>query len=120
MLRRLLDGVLIAVGAVLAAVLLLMAFTPQGRAAARTTLFVPQVLPSLPVEVQPWFTLDPVVSEVRFQTESGEAVAGPVRPTGRCAQRGGALLPGGRAGGKVRLADSCTGGRAGPGLAWSS
>ena len=111
MLRRLLDGVLIAVGAVLAAVLLLMAFTPQGRAAARTTLFVPQVLPSLPVEVQPWFTLDPVVSEVRFQTESGEAVADLYAPRGDA--RNGAVLffqgvvPGGRFDARiVALADA--------------
>ena len=88
-----------------------MAFTPQGRTAARTTLFVPQVLPSLPVEVQPWFTLDPVVSEVRFQTESGEAVADLYAPRGDA--RNGAVLffqgvvPGGRFDARiVALADA--------------
>ncbi len=100
MLKRIVDGVLIAVGAALAAALLLMAFTPQGRAAARTTLFVPQVLPTLPVEVQPWVTLDPVVSEVTFRTEDGEAVADLYSPRGDA--RNGAVLffqgvvPGGR------------------------
>ena len=82
MFKRLLDGVLIGVGAALALVLLLLAFTPQGRAAARTVLFIPQVLPSIPVEAQPWFIPDPVVSEVRFQTESGQAVADVYSPPG--------------------------------------
>ena len=111
MIKRIVDGILIAIGVALAAVLLLMAFTPQGRAAARTTLFVPQVLPSLPVEVQPWFTLDPVVSEVRFQTESGEAVADLYAPRGDA--RNGAVLffqgvvPGGRFDSRiVALADA--------------
>ena len=111
MLRRTVDGVLIAVGAALVAAVLLLAFTPQGRAAARTTLFVPQVLPTLPVEVQPWVTLDPVVSEVRFQTEDGEAVADLYAPRGDA--RNGAVLffqgvvPGGRYDSRiVALADA--------------
>ena len=111
MLKRIVDGALITVGAALAAAVLLLAFTPQGRAAARTTLFVPQVLPTLPVEIQPWVTLDPVVSEVRFQTQDGEAVADLYAPHGDA--RNGAVLffqgvvPGGRYDSRiVALADA--------------
>ena len=63
MLRR---SVLVAVGRVLLAIALLAAaliiffgVTPQGKAAFRTALFVPQIL-EVPFKPQPWFTGNPV------------------------------------------------------------
>ena len=66
--RRLLSRLLIALGASLAAIVLLLAVTPQGRAVVKTALFVPEVLPAIPIKPQGWFIREPVVSEVHYPT----------------------------------------------------
>ena len=78
--RRLLSRLLIALGASLAAIVLLLAVTPQGKAVVKTALFVPEVLPAIPIKPQTWFIREPVVSEVHYPTSGGEAVADLYRP----------------------------------------
>lgn len=55
----------IAVGVVLTAA------TAQGRTAVETLLFIPQVVPSVPVKPQTWFAPDPVRSAVAYPTADG-------------------------------------------------
>ena len=78
LLRR---SVLVAVGRVLlamallaAALIIFLAATPQGKAAFRAALFVPQIL-DVPFKPQPWFTGDPVRHEVTYRQETGTGVA---------------------------------------------
>ena len=78
--RRLLRRLLQAATVLIVVVVLLLAVPPQGRAAVRTALFVPQVLPAIPVKPQEWVTRDPVWQEVRFPTADGEAVADLILP----------------------------------------
>ena len=80
--RRWLRRLLIAVGAVIAVVVLLLAVTPQGRVAVRTALFVPQVLPAIPIKPQTWFTRDPVWQKVQFPTARGQGEADLILPGG--------------------------------------
>ena len=68
--------------AVLCAFALLVAIFPEGRTAIKTALFLPQVLPTIPVKPQEWFTGDPVVEEVRFPTAEGYGVADLYTPAG--------------------------------------
>ncbi len=63
-------------------VVLLATTTPQGRAAVRTALFIPQVLPSIPIKPQEWFTRDPVWRSVQYATADGEGTADLVLPAG--------------------------------------
>ncbi len=77
-LRRVATGAL----AVLLAVSLLTAAFPQGRTALKTALFLPQVLPTIPVKPQEWFTGDPVVEEVHFPTLEGSGIADLYMPAG--------------------------------------
>ncbi len=74
----------IAIGALVVslAIALLIAVFPQGRTAIKTALFLPQVLPTIPVKPQEWFTGDPVVEEVRFPTQEGSGVADLYMPAG--------------------------------------
>ena len=78
LLRR---SVLVAVGRVLLAMALFAATlviffmaTPQGKAAFRAALFVPQIL-EVPFKPQPWFSGDPVRHEVTYPQETGTGVA---------------------------------------------
>ena len=78
LLRR---SVLVAAGRVLLSMALLavviiifFAATPQGKAAYRAALFVPQVLEA-PFKPQPWFTGDPVRHEVNYPQKAGIGVA---------------------------------------------
>jgi hypothetical protein len=57
------------------AITVLVAATPQGRAAARAMLFVPQVLPAIPFKPLEWFTADPIRQEVTYPLQSGQGVA---------------------------------------------
>ena len=50
-------------------------FTPQGRTAVKTALFVPQVLPTVPIKPQQWFTSEPVREEVRYPALYGLGLA---------------------------------------------
>ncbi len=82
MVNRLLKRVLIVMATALFTVILILAFTAQGRATVRTVLFIPQVLPGIPFKVQSWFTDNPVVTEVYFPTADGEVVADLYSPSG--------------------------------------
>ena len=74
----------IAIGAfvVLLVIALLFSVPAQGRTALKTALFLPQVLPTIPVKPQEWFTDDPSVKEVNFMTEGGLGVADLYTPVG--------------------------------------
>ena len=61
---------------------LLVVLTPQGKAAFRAALFIPEVLPDLPVKPQSWFSRESVLEEVVFDTASGPGVADIYRPGG--------------------------------------
>ena len=78
-------SVLVAAGRVLLAVALLAAAlsifliifltaTPQGKAAFRAALFVPQIL-EVPFKPQVWFSADPVRHEVTYPQDTGTGVA---------------------------------------------
>ena len=76
--RRILTAVLL-VPAILAVALFA---TAQGRTAVKTALFIPQVLPTIPVKPQEWFTGTPRLEEVRYPTENGFGVADLYTPAG--------------------------------------
>ena len=80
--RRWLRRLLIALGVLTVLFVLLLAVTPQGRAAVRTALFVPQVLPAIPLKPQEWFTQDPVWQHVEFPTARGQGSADLILPGG--------------------------------------
>ena len=80
--RRFLRRFLIAVAASLGVLVLLTVATPQGRAALRTALFLPQVLPTIPVKPLAWVTDAPEWREVSYPTGNGEGVADLIMPAG--------------------------------------
>ena len=74
---------------ILAAILLVIAIlavslfvTAQGRTAVKTALFIPQVLPTIPVKPQEWFTGAPRLEEVSYPTSNGFGVADLYTPAG--------------------------------------
>ena len=56
--------------------------TAQGRTAVKTALFIPQVLPTIPVKPQEWFTGAPGLEEVTYPTKNGFGVADLYTPAG--------------------------------------
>ena len=66
--RLLLRRLTLVAGAAVVLLVLLTAVTPQGRAAVRTALFIPQVLPTIPIKPQEWVARDPEWRAVRFPT----------------------------------------------------
>ena len=78
--ERLLRKVLYTAVVALLLLVALTAVTPQGRTAVRTALFIPQVLPTIPIKPQEWFTDDPVWKEVRYPQAAGEGVADLILP----------------------------------------
>ena len=73
---------LVALAAVVLVLFLLVVLTPQGRAAFRAALFIPEVLPDLAVKPQSWFSREPVLEEVVFDTALGPGIADIYRPGG--------------------------------------
>lgn len=61
-------------------VTLLMARLPQGRTAIKTLLFIPQVVPTFPVQPQEWFLPEPVHQEIRFPMADSTGSADIYRP----------------------------------------
>ena len=86
-----LKRISLALLAVLLVVALILTVTAQGRTAVRTALFIPQVIPTIPVKPQEWFTGDPAVEEVSYPTADGTGVADLYTPAGGGAH-GGVLL----------------------------
>lgn len=65
------------------AILAILVFaTAQGRTAVKTALFLPQVLPTIPVKPQEWFTGEPRLEEVSYPTGDGFGVADLYTPAG--------------------------------------
>ena len=79
---RLIRRTLIVVALVVSTLSLLVASTPQGRAAVRTVLFIPQVLPAIPVKPQQWVTRAPVHEEIEFPIAGGVGTADLYLPAG--------------------------------------
>ncbi len=68
--------------------------TEPGRTALRTALFIPQVLPGMPVRFQEWLSRAPVRQEVRFSFGDGkEGVGDLYLPDGSQADNGDARYP---------------------------
>ena len=65
---------LLVVALLAAALAVFITATPQGKAASRAALFVPQIL-DVSFKPQPWFTGDPVRHEVTYPQENGVGVA---------------------------------------------
>ncbi len=80
--RRWLKRISLTLLALAAVMALLLAATAQGRTSVKTALFIPQTLPTFPVRPQVWFTDDPLVEEVNFQTANGVGVADLYAPAG--------------------------------------
>ena len=80
--RRFLRRLLIAAGVLLGLVMLGTCVTPQGRAAVRTALFIPQVLPGIPIKPQEWVTPDPVWREITYPKADGLGTADLYLPGG--------------------------------------
>ena len=66
--------VLLSMALLAAALFIFFTATPQGKAAFRAALFVPQIL-EVPFKPQPWFSGDPVRHEVTYPQETGTGVA---------------------------------------------
>ena len=79
---RLIRRTLIVVALIVSALALLVSSTPQGRAAVRTVLFIPQVLPAIPVKPQQWLTRAPVHQEIEFPLAEGVGKADLYLPAG--------------------------------------
>ncbi len=69
--KRRIRSILTAGLATTVGLLLIAAATPQGRVMVRTALFLPQVLPALPLNPQTWVTRDPVRRAVEFPLSGG-------------------------------------------------
>ena len=82
LIRRILIRALLAVALVVAVLAVLTAVTPQGRTAVRTLLFIPQILPAIPIKPQKWFTSDPIYKQITFPIADGEATADLYLPAG--------------------------------------
>ena len=80
--KRWLRRLLLAPVVLVLGVVLLTWATPQGRTAVRTALFIPQVLPTIPIKPQEWVTPDPVWQSVRYPTADGEGTADLILPGG--------------------------------------
>ncbi|MBI4538724.1 MAG: hypothetical protein HY704_04335 [Gemmatimonadetes bacterium] len=72
-----------AIATFLLLIVILAAATPQGRTAVRTALFIPQVLPGIPVKPQEWFTRPPIRGRVIYPLAEGEGAADLFRPAGQ-------------------------------------
>ncbi|MBI4299487.1 MAG: dienelactone hydrolase family protein [Chloroflexi bacterium] len=65
----------------LALSVLVIALTPQGRAGVKSLLFIPQILPSIPIHPQEWFTGDPIRQDISYPVPFGQGVADLYRPS---------------------------------------
>lgn len=80
--RLLLFRGLIGASGTLLVVVLIVVGTPQGRVGLRTALFIPQVLPSIPIRPQEWVRPNPLWQKVSYPTAAGEAEADLIVPAG--------------------------------------
>ena len=81
-LLRAARGVGIGFAVFIGALALWMLATPEGRVAWRTTLFIPQVVGTLPVNPQPWLMGEPSREEVFYETALGTGSADLYAPAG--------------------------------------
>ena len=75
MLRKFLRRLLYTVAGLMTLVVLVIVFTPQGQAAFRAALFIPQILSGVPIKPQEWFTPDPTREQIRYPLANGEGEA---------------------------------------------
>ena len=73
---------LIALEALLLVLVVVTVVTPQGRTVFRTVLFLPQILPGIPIKPQEWITRDSVRHEIEFPLADGQGVADLYLPAG--------------------------------------
>ena len=65
----------IGVGIFILIMIPLVTLTPQGRTVFKTALFVPQILPAVPIKPQQWFISEPLREEVSYPSPYGQGVA---------------------------------------------
>ena len=75
MYKKLLRRLLLTFVGLTAILVLLVILTPQGQAAFRAALFIPQILPGVPIKPQEWFTPDPTREAIRYPLANGEGEA---------------------------------------------
>jgi hypothetical protein len=71
MYKKLLRRLLLTFAGMTAIIVLLVILTPQGQAAFRAALFIPQILPGVPIKPQEWFTADPTREAIRYPLANG-------------------------------------------------
>ena len=74
--------------------LVLLAALPQGRTGVRSALFVTQVVPAIPLEVQSWVTPEPIMERKMFPTPDGDGIIDIYRPPGDGPHSAILLFPG--------------------------
>lgn len=62
---------------------ILTAVTPQGRTAFKAIMFVPEVVPSIPIKPQQWFFGKPARTEIKYPLAAGEGIANLYQPPGK-------------------------------------
>jgi dienelactone hydrolase len=75
MYKKLLRRLLLTFAGLTAILVVLVILTPQGQAAFRAALFIPQILPGVPIKPQEWFTADPTREAIRYPLANGEGEA---------------------------------------------
>ncbi|MBI2872028.1 MAG: dienelactone hydrolase family protein [Chloroflexi bacterium] len=75
--RLTVAAALLAVG-----VIAFLLLAPSGRAAVKAALFIPEVVPSIPLHPQEWVTRKPIRERVSFPLPHGEGVGDLYRPAG--------------------------------------
>ena len=79
---RIIRRTLVVLLLIIALLVAVVPATPQGRVAVRTLLFLPQVLPAIPLKPQQWLTREPTRTEIEFPLAAGMGVADLYVPAG--------------------------------------
>ena len=75
MYKKLLRRLLLTFAGLTAILVVFVILTPQGQAAFRAALFIPQILPGVPIKPQEWFTPAPTREAITFPLANGEGEA---------------------------------------------
>ena len=82
MIRRTIRRTLVVLALFILVLVIVAAATPQGRIAVRTALFLPQVLPTIPIKPLEWVTRGPTLQVIEFPIADGVGEADLYIPAG--------------------------------------
>lgn len=82
----------IGIGLVIILLVLFLGLTRQGRTAVKTALFVPQVVPAIPIKPQGWFVPEPLREEVYIPVAGGRTMPADLYRLPEGGKRGAVLL----------------------------